>query len=169
MDFTLTPKERELLREEMRRTKDVRVMRRAQALLWLAEGERVSSVARRQGVSRQTVYDWLGRFRERQGGKIGERLKDLPRPGRPPEKRQQAFKVIPQVIERSPQEFGYRHSVWVVPLMKHYLKVRRGIEVSESTLRRALHGLGYRYRRPKYVLSRRSPHWKKAKGGSRKG
>ena len=36
---------------------------RAQALLWLAEGESVEQVAELLQVSRQTVYNWVDRFR----------------------------------------------------------------------------------------------------------
>ena len=38
---------------------------RAQALLWLDEGESVEQIAELLHVSRQTIYNWLSRFQER--------------------------------------------------------------------------------------------------------
>jgi hypothetical protein len=38
---------------------------------------------------------------------------------------------------------------------------------SERTIRRALRAMRYRYKRPRYVLARRSATWRQAKGGSK--
>jgi hypothetical protein len=55
-----------------------------------------------------------------------------------------------------------------VPLLRHHLR-RQGAEASATTIRRALRRLGYRWKRPRFVLSRRDPHWRQAKGGSSAG
>ena len=57
---------------------------RAQAVLWLAEGETMEHVAELLHVSRQTVYNWVDRFAERQGLDLHSRFADGPRTGRPP-------------------------------------------------------------------------------------
>jgi hypothetical protein len=41
-----------------------------------------------------------------------------------------------------------------------------GEPVSDDTMRRALSLLRYQYKPPRYVLARRSPTWRQAKGGS---
>ena len=43
---------------------------------------------------------------------------------------------------------------------------RQGVAAADTTVRRALHRLGYRWKRPRFVLSRRAEHWRQAKGGS---
>jgi transposase len=43
-------------------TRDANQLRRAQALLWLSNGEDVQEVADRLLVTRQTIYQWLSRF-----------------------------------------------------------------------------------------------------------
>jgi hypothetical protein len=43
------------------RPRDGRQYRRAQALLWLAEGERATAVAQRLRVHRDTIYAWAMR------------------------------------------------------------------------------------------------------------
>jgi transposase len=91
MRLCLTRQEREQLKQLARRTKDARLLRRAQALLDLDAGERPGDVARRYHVARSTIYNWIGRCHAR--GLSDEALGDLPRPGRPPrrhEKTQQA-------------------------------------------------------------------------------
>ena len=57
---------------------------RAQALLWLAEGLSAEEVAGLLRVTRQTVYNWVGRFQSREGLDLRARLLDAPRSGRPP-------------------------------------------------------------------------------------
>src|SRR4051812_11470889 len=56
---------------------------RAQALLWLDEGESAEQVAEVLRVSRRTVYYWRERFHDRDGHDLRRRLADAPRPGRP--------------------------------------------------------------------------------------
>jgi len=166
MKVDLSTRERQELKEIVKRSRAVRVVKRAQALLWLAEGESARSVARRLGVSHQTVYNWVAMFAKRRGEPMEGRLRDRPRSGRPPKKRQAVVEVIEEVMERDPREMGYASPVWTTPLLRHYCRRTKGVEVSGRTIRRALRGQGYRYKRPRYVLVRRSPSWRQAKGGS---
>jgi DNA-binding CsgD family transcriptional regulator len=53
--FTLTRFERNSLERFVRATSDGRLLRRAEALLWLQEQASVTEIARRLRVSRQTV------------------------------------------------------------------------------------------------------------------
>ncbi len=47
---------------------------RAQAILWLAEGEAVEKIAELLHVSRQTVYKWVDRFQHRHDLDLRARL-----------------------------------------------------------------------------------------------
>ena len=165
----LTDEERKELRKIMKQTDDARVYRRAQAILELDEGEKPQQIAKRLAVGRSTIYNWASRFQQRREEAVIDRLRDLPRGGRPPEKREKAKKMILSVIGFDPREMGYRYPVWTVPLLRHHIEREEGIKISEKTIRRALKDLGYRYKRARYVLARRSPHWRQAKGGSREG
>src|SRR5512135_3389198 len=51
---------------------------RAQTLLWLDEGEAVEPIAEALHVSRQTVYNWVNRFRGRPELDLRGRLADAP-------------------------------------------------------------------------------------------
>ena len=54
---------------------------RAQALLWLDDGRSAGEVADLLHVSRQSVYNWRDRFRQREGLDLRGRLLDAPRCG----------------------------------------------------------------------------------------
>lgn len=138
--------------------------RRAQGLLWLAEGVTVMEIAQRLHVSRQTVYVW----QERLGwaGDLAARLADRPRSGRPRTTGHAVDGVIAEVIGTDPRQQGYRLASWTTGLLRQQLRRSRDLPVSERTIRRCLRRLGYRYKRPRYVLARRAPHWRQAKGGS---
>src|SRR3954471_8377177 len=56
---------------------------RAQAILWLDEGETPEQVADSLRVSRRRIYYWVDRIRDRAGGDLRECLADTPRSGRP--------------------------------------------------------------------------------------
>lgn len=160
-----TQSQRDRLRWIVRVTRNAKELRRAQALLDLDAGESAAAVAKRWGVHRSTVYDWLDRFLARwQQRDIS--LADAPRSGRPAEQIEQTKAVLGSLMQSSPQEFSYRATNWTTPLLLVHLKRHHQVEVSHHTVRRALHGLGYRWKRPRFVFSRRSPNWRQAKGGS---
>jgi transposase len=160
----LTARDRGTLSETARRSTDVRETRRALALLDLDAGEPPTRVAQRYRVSRSTVYEWAARWGDT-GRPRGERLRDAARPGRPPEARDGVRAVLAELMPTAPTTHGYRHPAWATPLLLAHLR-REGVEASDTTVRRALHALGYRWKRPRFVLSRRAEHWRQAKGGS---
>lgn len=164
MELRLSSGERRSLEGIVARPKEVKQLKRAQGLLAVADGEPVVQVARRLQVSRGTIYGWVHRFRERPEA-LPQRLSDRHRSGRPDNLFQHLLARIPRLLEASPGAFGYRHAEWTAGLLQARLAAE-GSHVSEGSVRRALHHLGYRWKRPRYVLSRRSPTWRQSKGGS---
>ena len=162
----LTARERKALRTVVSSTRDAKPLRQAQALLALDAGEKAKRVAQRVGINRSTVFQWRREFIDRRGEPVAGRLGDRPRSGRPRTPREVATKHVSGLMDASPQEFGYRHTVWTVPLLRSHLGRVEDVKVSVTTLRRTLRDLGYRWKRPRYVLSRRSKTWRQAKGGS---
>jgi transposase len=77
----------------------------------------------------------------------------------------EALAALEQVLSEDPQTHGYAATDWTVPLLRTEL-AQRGYSVSERTLRRTLHRLGYRWKRPKYVLGRPDPAYALKKGRS---
>lgn len=158
---------RRVLQQVARSGSNAREVRRAQALLWLHQGESVQQVAHRLGVSRPAVYQWLAQYSQRRAEPVRQRLQDRPHPGRPATKGATAMKVLEQLLPRNPRRYGSRALVWTVPHLRRQIHQRTGLSISHRTVRRALRQLKHRYKRPRYVLARRSPTWRQAKGGSR--
>jgi transposase len=163
--FQLQPYERRVLSRIAGSAPTVKELTRAQALLWLDEGEIVEEVAQRLFVSRQTVYNWLLRFHQRSGQDIRSRLQDAPRQGRPPTALGIIDPLLQEVIDTDPRLHGYRHTVWTAGLLQHYLRKTHGIVVCRKSISLAIARLDIRWKRPRHVLGQRPDTWKQAKGG----
>ena len=85
MRLRLSKQERQALRKVTQQSRDVRVLRRALALLDLDAGYSADDVAQRYHVTRSTVYNWVKRYRTR--GFSAKALDDRPRSGRPRQQR----------------------------------------------------------------------------------
>lgn len=149
----------------MRTESSAQVVRRAQALLWLANGESVDAVADRLNVVRQTIYNWQQQFVRRSAEPLPQRLRDEPRSGRPANKMAIALCWLPRLLRCSPRAFGYRARSWTSGLLCKQIEQHSHIPIGLNTVRHALHQLRFRFKRPRYVLARRSLHWRQAKGG----
>lgn len=162
----LHPQTRLLLETIAAHTSQAKALRRAQALLWLDQGESLASVAQRLYVTRQTVVNWVKHFHERQALPVRERLTDDHRSGRP---RQGATPLEPLLragLAQDPWALGYRSTIWTAPLLTQYLRETQTLRVSPQRVRRALARLDVRWKRPRYRLAHRSATWRQAKGGS---
>jgi transposase len=159
--LTLEPKERVELAEAASKEKHVRNWRRRiRAIELLAEGRRSEAVAEALGCARSSVYAWARAWRER--GLSGLREGSRPRRRRSLEGR--AELLLEELLkEGDPQSRGYHSSGWTVPLLKSEL-AKSGYVVSERTVRRTLKRVGFRWKRPKYVLGRPDPDLLSKKG-----
>ena len=160
----LTARDRDQLAALARASRDARETRRALALLDLAAGEPATRVAARYQVGRSTVYEWAARWADATRPR-GARLRDATRSGRPATTRDAVKEALTDLLPTAPPAHGYRHPAWTTPLLLAHL-AREGVAASDTTVRRALHALGYRWKRPRLVLSRRATHWRQSKGGS---
>jgi transposase len=153
----------------VRLTRDVRVVKRAQALLWLSEGDTPEEVADRLWVAPRMIYRWVERFERRDDWPLAERLADAPRSGRPDTVAQQLDPLIEQLMGDGPENHGYAATVWTAPLLRQYLKNVHHLDTSQRSVSRALERLEPSWKRPRHRLVRRSPTWRQAKGGSSAG
>ena len=168
-EFLLMNRERVDLENFMLHTPLAKERCRAQALLWLDEGEPVEQIAELLHVSRQTVYNWVDRFQQRQVPDLRARLADAPRQGRPPTALGIIDPLIAEIIDRDPGQFGYYATGWTVPLLQHHLKQVHAIAVCTRSMSLAIERLHLRWKRPRLQLSRRPDTWRQAKGGSKTG
>lgn len=155
----VTDDDRRALDEALRTTRRAREWRRLQAVRLLADGREAPEVAQVLGCSVSSVYYWANDWRE--AGLAG--LAEGPHAGRPRRLDMDATATLPQVLTDDPQAYGYAVTDWTVLLLRTEL-ARRGHELSERTLRRTLHRLGFRWKRPKYVLGRPDPAYEAKRG-----
>jgi transposase len=164
--LTLSSEEWDALETLAAHTTDAQLLRRAQALLWLDEGETVPEVAARLRVTRQAIYTGVTHFRMRRSLEIAARLAPGQRTGRPRTVHGVIEPLILEVIDRDPRELGYRSTVWTAPLLCHYLREVHHLAVSRPSVSCAIARLGRRWKRPRHDRARRPATWRQAQGGS---
>lgn len=165
----LSSQERKRLQALAVRTTDAALLRRAQALLWLASGHGIEDVTQRLCVCRRTIYYWVEQYEERKAADAASRLSTAPRSGRPRTAHGIIDPLIDSVIDTDPRELNYRSTVWTAGLLRQYLLESHHLAVSQRSVSYALSRLGIRWKRPRHQLALRARFWRQAKGGSNAG
>lgn len=158
MELVLTDNERAALVAATRETR-VRRWRRFQAVLLVAEGHRPEMAATSVGCSRASVYNWLAAWRAEGLTGVSEAVHVSP----PPMHTGPLEALLTDRLGSDPQMHGHHATGWTVPLL-HGEARKAGIAVSEATVRRAVRRLGWRWKRPKYVLGRLDPQYDAKRG-----
>ena len=140
----LSSQERRRLQALAVRTTDAALLRRAQALLWLASGHGIENVTQRLCVCRRTVYYWVEQYAARKADDFAGRLGALPRSGRPRTAHGIIDPLIDSIIDRDPRELGYRSTVWTAGLLRQHLSESHQVPVSQRSVSYALARLGVR-------------------------
>jgi putative transposase len=159
MPVMLTAVQRADLEAAAAAEKRVRRWKRYRAVLLRAEGIPVRTVAGTLRCSEASVYSWTARWRRdgvaglREGDHGGGRVKlDAA-----------AAERLEGLLASDPQTHGHQATGWTVPLLRGELAAA-GYGVGERTIRRAVHRLGYRWKRPQYVLGRPDPDYAEKRG-----
>jgi transposase len=149
VDVRLTPAQRRQFSARLRATEDAGYVRRLLAILALDDGESVSEVAERLGVTRQTVYNWARAF---EAGGDATALEDRYGGGRPSVWTERLEALLLAALRQRPDQLGYPGPNWTIPLLQAYLERCSGRRLSDDTLRRQMRRLDYVWKRFRYVL-----------------
>lgn len=144
MHITLTADERERLTATARERR-VRHWRRYQALLLIAADTPPAAVAATVGCSRVSVYSWVNAWRGVAGLTESSRATP-PRPHVLP-----LTALLATLLDSDPQRYGHHATGWTVALL-------------HGEVRRSVRRLGWRWKRPKYVLGRPDPAYEEKRG-----
>jgi transposase len=158
--------DRRRLARTLQRTDNVRLFRRVQAVLRVAEGVAISSTARTLRLSRRSLHRWVKVYLRRHQP---EDLLDASRTGRPRTADDLDETRLTELLAQDPRTLGYRATNWTVPLLTTHLQQQCGCPVSERTLRRRLHEGGWRWKRPRYIFGEREAAVGQKKGASAAG
>jgi transposase len=162
-ELDLDQYDRQRLARAMARATELRFFRRLQAVLLVARGFPVAEAARITGARPGAVYHWLRLYlRARQP----DSLRDTPRSGRPRVAGCISDARITREFRRDPLRLVYNTTGWTVALLAAHLGRKYGCPISARTLRRRMHALGLRWKRPRYVYADKDPHRAQKKGGS---
>lgn len=159
MDVELSAVQRADLEAAAAGERRVRVWRRYRAVLLVADGAAPAAVATALGCSLSSVYGWAAAWRR--DGLAG--LVGRPHGGGVAPLLARAGSLLEALLAVDPQARGHLAAHWTVPLLRAELAAA-GERVSARTIRRSLHGLGYRWKRPKYVLGRPDPAYAEKRG-----
>lgn len=140
---------RELL-NEAEAMSDLKMWRRAKAVLGYLEGRSVATMASELGVSRQAITSWLPWYNAR--GADGLRTRTSP--GAPcrlsPEQRAR----VAAVVAAGPQAAGFHSGVWTGARIGAWIREHFGVTYHPHHLPRLLHELGFSVQRPRKRLAR---------------
>ena len=159
MAIDLTESQRAELEAAAAGERRVRRWRRYRAVVLRGAGLTVPAVARALGCSQASVYAWSAAWRREgvRGLAEGDHGGGQVKLGAGGETR------LAELLATDPQVRGHRATGWTVPLLGTELAAA-GYAVSAKTIRRALHRLGYRWKRPQYVLGRPDPAYAEKRG-----
>jgi transposase len=146
--ITLASEERKNLIRKMKRERLPSRRLRMHIVLLCADGRSPTEIARVLFCSRTTVYAVVARFiREEQAA-----FEDRKRRGPKPLVGELASRYIERLVEEdSPTEHGWLRSRWSCKLLAVELFKERAALASLETIRRVLHRLGFRWRRPRPI------------------
>ncbi len=160
MDLSMTAAQRAELEATVATARRTRAWKRYQAVLLLAEGQAPATVADALRCHVASVYHWAARWRR--GGVSG--LIEGPHPGAARRLDTAGEALLGDLLGSDPQAHGHQATGWTVALLQGDL-AQAGYLLSARTVRRALHRLGYCWKRPQYVLGRPDPEYAAQKGG----
>lgn len=159
MALDLTPEQRDDLEDAAAHARQTRTWKRYRALLLLGDGLTFRQVAQTLDCAESSLYGWVAHWRD-----AGiDRLAEGPHPGRARRLNAAADQHLQALLASDPQASGYAATGWTVPLLRTELATQ-GWVVADRTLRRTLKRLGYRWKRPQYVLGRPDPAYDAKKG-----
>lgn len=144
----LLRQERAELEHLVRKGRDAREMRRAQAIRLSAQGKKAWEIAEALGFSVQSVHRFIDAF-NRQGAKG---LSEKARSGRPPKVTDEYVRLLKEAVASSPVDLGYSFSSWTVGRLREHLARKCRVVLHPSYLASLMARHGIVYRRPRHVM-----------------
>ena len=136
-----------LLRQKAKECKSAEENIRYYALHAVSKGKSVTEAAELFLVERQTVHDWINRWKEEKD------LSNKPKSGRPEsitEKEDEEMKKL--IDEKAPHSHGINANIWDTKGLQEYF-AKKGKEFSQETIRQHLKDMGARYVKATFVYN----------------
>jgi len=118
----------------LKKTKEARVFRRAQAVRDVVKGQRLQTVSDTLHFTYSALRKWVHRFAHQ--GTQG--LVDRPRPGRPPKVTCELEKRLNRLVDQDPLQHGSLHSQWSCRELATVLARETGVQLGRESVRGVL-------------------------------
>lgn len=112
-------------------------------------GKSAADVAKAAGLCRSTVSGWVKTVDE----KGFQYLREKPRVGRRSKLSQEQYDELEQVLQKSPEEFGYK--IWDGGALSDLIKQKYGVALKVRRCQYIFHALGFSRIRPQSFPSKR--------------
>jgi transposase len=136
------------------------VRRHQAARLFAAGRETQGAIARRLGVSRQSVMRWYRAWR--QGGRPS--LRAAGRAGRKPRLAPEQMRRVEMALRQGPRAHGFGTNLWTLPRVARVIKQLTGVQYHPGHVWRLLGALDWTLQRPAKRAKERNQaaiqHWK---------
>ena len=126
---------------------DLRVVRRIQALLALADNQSVQEVAEMLNLGQQTIRDYRNAFLLKG---VSSLVYTRP-PGRPRKLTPSQRRELATLLKAGPQAAGYTSGCWNTPMIQDLIQSRFGVAYHPHSLATLLHNLGFSYQKARFV------------------
>jgi transposase len=118
----------------LKRTKEARIFRRAQAVREVVKGQRIQNVSDGLQFTYSALRKWVHRFAHH--GMQG--LVDRPRSGRPPKVTCELEQHLNRLVDQDPLEHGSLHSQWSCRELAAVLARETGVQLGRESVRGVL-------------------------------
>jgi transposase len=145
MVFSLPHRVKCSVRKRRRQTRDKGLAMRCQIVLLAGKRRTRGSIAESVGCSVSWVQRVIARFRD--FGLAG--LEDGREDNGSCKIDERYLSLLYDVVDGSPQDYGYRRSTWTQELLAKVMEKLTGVKVHRSTMSRALATIGSRHGRPR--------------------
>ena len=115
----------------LKKTKETRFLRRAQAVRDVVQGQRLQTVSDTLHFTYSALRKWVYRFADQ--GVHG--LVDRPRSGRPPKVTCELEQHLNRLIDQDPLEHGSLHSQWSCRELATALACETGVQLGRESVR----------------------------------
>lgn len=127
--------------------RQVRLIKRIHALLYILDGRGVDEVAALLALSARSVYNYVRAFILRGLDSLVYRRP----PGRPPRLTKSQRKELGELIDAGPEAAGYDCGCWNTILIQDLIKSKFGVEYNPHYIAELLHNLGFSYQKARFV------------------
>lgn len=141
------------LREQVRTTHEASALRRAIALLELSRGRPWWELTSLLQVSLRSLYRWVEELEWRMLEAATGCTVSKDRGGSPGRWDEELDELLEALLSHCPDQLGWARTTWSAVALRAHLERWCGERVSDDTIRRRLHSMGYVWKRPRYVLT----------------